>query len=81
MKALFVSIVCIALAPLVAQRSLDPSAYRVVDLTHTLGPKTLYWTYYHGYWTGGDLPVLPGREDGNRLVREERGDEDPAPRG
>jgi len=22
------------------------------------GPKTLYWTFYHGYWTGGDLPVL-----------------------
>jgi len=22
------------------------------------GTKTLYWTYYHGYWTGGPLPVL-----------------------
>jgi hypothetical protein len=20
--------------------------------------KTLYWTYFHGYWPGGDLPVL-----------------------
>ncbi len=22
------------------------------------GKKLLYWTSYHGYWTGGDLPVL-----------------------
>ncbi len=22
------------------------------------GKKTLYWSMYHGYWTGGDLPVL-----------------------
>jgi hypothetical protein len=22
------------------------------------GSKTLYWTFYHGYWTGGSFPVL-----------------------
>jgi kynurenine formamidase len=44
MKSLLIPLTCLALAvPLTAQRPLDPSAYRVVDLTHTLGPKTLYW--------------------------------------
>jgi hypothetical protein len=38
MKHLFVPLACAMLtAPLTAQRPLDPSAYRVVDLTHTLG--------------------------------------------
>ena len=32
--------------------------------------KTLYWTYYHGYWTGGGFPVLSASRlpDGGRVV-------------
>jgi hypothetical protein len=29
------------------------------------GKKTLYWTFYHGYWTGGPFPVLAASKLGD----------------